>query len=143
MPDEKPGRPAAAAAGGLLPDQGKETALDFVAGGLDLIGQIQSTLRETIRVVEQSHAEERADFCAEIDRLRDVCGQAYQLAGAVGAPERVLDVLAAAAAGDTLPHDGVFLPVAAAECEDLPRPTRDPNGLVNDMFREARKQKEQ
>jgi hypothetical protein len=62
---------------------------------------------------------DRADLIAEIERLRAVCAEAYQFAGAVGAPERVLDNLAAAADGQPLPHASV-LPVSAEECEPVP-----------------------
>jgi hypothetical protein len=41
---------------------------------------------------------------AEIDRLRDLCAQVYQVAGALGADDRVLDNLWAAADGKPLPH---------------------------------------
>lgn len=61
---------------------------------------------------------------AELEALRAVCAQAYQLAGAVAAPERVLDVLAAAADGRPLPHDGEFLPIAADDCGEV-RALRD------------------
>ena len=44
----------------------------------------------------------------EIDRLRHVCAEAYQMAGQAGAAERILDNLADAAVGRRLRH---FLPV--------------------------------
>ncbi|MDH5527173.1 MAG: hypothetical protein OEY97_07695 [Nitrospirota bacterium] len=47
---------------------------------------------------------------AEIDRLRTVCSEAYQMAGALDAPVPVLDNLSAAANGRPLPHE-TFLPV--------------------------------
>lgn len=50
--------------------------------------------------------------------LETVCAEAYQFAGTVGAPERVLDNLAAAAAGKPLPHAS-FLPIAAEECDEV------------------------
>jgi hypothetical protein len=53
----------------------------------------------------------------EIVRLRNVCAQAYQLAGCVGAPERVLEILSAAADGRPLPHGGEFLPITAEDCD--------------------------
>ena len=55
-----------------------------------------------------------------ISILEQVCGEAYQLAGAVGAPEKALDNLAAAAAGEPIPH-ATFLPVSAADCDELAR----------------------
>ena len=67
---------------------------------------------------EQLHVQEAADLHLEIDRLRRVCAEAYQLAGAVGAPVRVLDILAAAAEGRPLPCES-FLPVAAEECDEV------------------------
>ena len=61
----------------------------------------------------------------ELDRLRArvaaleaVCAEAYQVAGAVGAPVRVLDQLLAASEGDPLPHKTV-LPVAPEECAEV------------------------
>ena len=48
----------------------------------------------------------------------NVCAAAYQLAGAVGAPEKALDNLAAAANGKPIPH-ATFLPVSAADCDEL------------------------
>lgn len=66
-----------------------------------------------------------ADLVAELERQRDenarlrsVCAEAYQFAGEVGAPERVLDNLAAAADGRPLPHAS-FLPVTFSECDPL------------------------
>ena len=52
--------------------------------------------------------------------LEEVCAEAYQLAGAVGAPERALDNLAAAAGGEPIPH-ATFLPVSAADCDEFAR----------------------
>jgi hypothetical protein len=51
---------------------------------------------------------------AERDNLRSVCAEAYQLAGAVGAPARVLDRLIAAAQGTDIGES--FLPVSPDEC---------------------------
>lgn len=55
----------------------------------------------------------------EIERLRHVCAQAIRFAAAVGAPDRVLDVLTAAATGTPLPHGGAFTPIAAGECRAI------------------------
>ena len=55
---------------------------------------------------------------ARIAVLEEVCGEAYQLAGAAGAPEKALDNLAAAAEGEPIPH-ATFLPVSAADCDEL------------------------
>ena len=60
---------------------------------------------------------------AQVEQLQRVCGEAYQFAGAVGAPVQVLDNLAAAAAGQPLPHVS-FLPIAAEECQEV-RDLRD------------------
>jgi hypothetical protein len=53
---------------------------------------------------------------ARIRALEALCGAAYQFAGTVGAPERVLDALSAAANGDPIP-DVELLPISAAECD--------------------------
>lgn len=52
----------------------------------------------------------------ELTNLRSVCGQVYELAGCIGAPERVLNVLGAAADGKPLPNGGHFLPVTKDAC---------------------------
>jgi hypothetical protein len=49
---------------------------------------------------------------AERDRLRQLCAELYQVAGALGADDRVLDNLWAAAAGEPIPH-GSLLPYPA------------------------------
>lgn len=48
----------------------------------------------------------------ELDRLRNLCAEMYQVAGTLGADARVLDTLSAAANGQPLPH-GTLLPYAA------------------------------
>ena len=53
-----------------------------------------------------------------LTKLQQVCGEAYQLAGAVGAPVKALDNLAAAAGGKPIPH-ATFLPVSAADCDEF------------------------
>lgn len=55
------------------------------------------------------------DVEQRVDDLEQVCAEAYILAGAVDAPERVLDNLWAAAAGEPIPH-ATFLPVLPADC---------------------------
>jgi hypothetical protein len=64
--------------------------------------------------------EDVAALKAEVERLRMVCAEAYQFAGEVGAPERVLDNLSAAADGRPLPHE-TFLPVTLDECDPVQR----------------------
>jgi hypothetical protein len=61
----------------------------------------------------------------EIEQLRTrlaalagVCAEAYQLAGAVGAPAHVLDQLHAAADGKPLPH-ATFLPITPEDCAEI------------------------
>jgi hypothetical protein len=51
------------------------------------------------------------ELIAEVEHLRNVCAEAYQFAGAYGAPTNVLDNLSAASHGDVLPHK-TFLPVS-------------------------------
>lgn len=58
------------------------------------------------------------ELTRRIDDLQRVCAEAYQFAGTVGAPVRVLDTLAAAAQGRPLP-EGSMLPVAAEECDEV------------------------
>lgn len=56
---------------------------------------------------------------ARVDALEQLAAEVYQVVGAIGAPVRVLDQLAAAADGKPLPHDTV-LPFDASECTPLP-----------------------
>jgi hypothetical protein len=56
-----------------------------------------------------------------VEALERLCGEAYQFAGAVGAPVRVLDALAAAANGDPIPEASV-LPIVAEECDAVSDP---------------------
>ena len=49
---------------------------------------------------------------------QQVRGEAYQLAGAVGAPVKALDNPAADACGKPTPHV-TFLPVNAADCDEF------------------------
>ena len=58
----------------------------------------------------QKSLAERRELEAEIQRIRDVCGEAHQMAGVLGAPVKALDNLSAAASGEPLPHE-TFLPV--------------------------------
>ena len=46
-----------------------------------------------------------ASAIAEIERLRKVCYEAYQLVAAAGGNEQALDNLIAAAEGNPLPHE--------------------------------------
>lgn len=65
-----------------------------------------------------------------IGRLRSVCGEAYQLAGVVGAPAKVLDNLAYAAQGaPDLPHE-TFLPISPDDCAEVQRLTEERNRLL-------------
>jgi hypothetical protein len=62
----------------------------------------------------------RVDECialrTERDSLRLVCGEAYQMAGALGASAKALDNLSAAANGQPLPHE-TFLPALSEESD--------------------------
>jgi hypothetical protein len=55
---------------------------------------------------------------ARVRDLERVCAEAYQFAGEVGAPERVLDNLSAAAEGQPIPHASM-LPIQADECDAI------------------------
>ena len=61
------------------------------------------------------------DLEGRISTLERVCAEAYQLAGAVGAPVKALDNLAAAAEGRPIPHE-TFLPVFSADTDGFVRP---------------------
>lgn len=50
-------------------------------------------------------------------RARLIAGEAYQFAGAVGAPQRVLDALSAEAQGPTVRL--TYLPISADECSEV------------------------
>jgi hypothetical protein len=92
------------------------------------------------------------DVRKRVAELEGVCAEAYQLAGAVGAPERVLDQLHAAAEGKALPHASI-LPIAAEDCAEvaevrallgqvsdlLARPVRQATGRLGGIVRSAAK----
>ena len=61
------------------------------------------------------------DLERRISTLEAICAEAYQLAGAVGAPLKALDNLAAAAEGRAIPHE-TFLPVTTAASDEFIRP---------------------
>ena len=63
---------------------------------------------------------DNAELRAELARLREVCGEAYQMAGQVGAAERILDNLSDAANGRPLRHE-TFLPVTDDDFSELAR----------------------
>ena len=62
--------------------------------------------------------ESAAALRARIETLEAVCAEAYQLAGAIGAPVKALDNLSAAANGDAIPHES-FLPIASEDCDEV------------------------
>jgi len=59
------------------------------------------------------------NLLVRVNVLEALCAEMYQVAGAVGTPERILDQLSAAANGKPLPHESV-LPFDASECTPLP-----------------------
>ena len=65
-----------------------------------------------------NHEQELTRLRARIENLEEVCAEAYQLAGAVGAPARILDMLWAAADSKMVDVEGI-LPVSADECEEI------------------------
>lgn len=65
-----------------------------------------------------NHEGEVGKLRKRIEILEHVCAEAYQFAGALGAPECVLDNLSAAAEGRDLPHES-FLPVTADDCDEV------------------------
>jgi hypothetical protein len=92
-----------------IDDIRRRTAAALIAAGPDEDGRSR---------VETTTDLERA-LVAEVEGLQRVCAEAYQFAGAVGAPVRVLDQLWAAAEGRPLPHESI-LPVSAADCSAAP-----------------------
>jgi hypothetical protein len=64
------------------------------------------------------HVDDITALRARVALLEEVAAEAYQLAGAVGAPVRVLDNLDAAVAGRPLPFP-TFLPIQAEECSEV------------------------
>lgn len=55
---------------------------------------------------------------ARIEALQALCGEAYQMAGTVGAPVAVLDKLAAAANGEPIP-DIDLLPLGEMDFDEI------------------------
>lgn len=77
-------------------------------------------MREEYRSASFDDVARRVDECialrTERDSLRLVCGEAYQMAGVLGAPTNALDNLSAASTGAPLPHE-TFLPVEAPQID--------------------------
>ena len=73
-----------------------------------------SNMAETMR----SNKQQIRELERRVASLQQVCGEAYQLAGAVGAPVKALDNLAAAACGKPMPH-ATLPPVSAADCDEF------------------------
>src|SRR6266566_9946088 len=69
-------------------------------------------------MTDDAHASDCDTLRRRIEVLEHVCAEAYQFAGEVGAPVRVLDNLAAAAHGESLPHASI-LPITADECDEI------------------------
>jgi hypothetical protein len=61
---------------------------------------------------------EFARLRARIENLEEVCAEAHQFAGAMGAPVRLLDLFWHAAQGRTVTLEG-FAPVRTSECEEI------------------------
>ena len=92
----------------------EETALRADA----LAAELEAT--KTERDSWERQASDRLDdvlkVAAERDALRLVCGEAYQMAGALNAPTKALDNLLAASTGAPLPHES-FLPAEAPQID--------------------------
>lgn len=77
-------------------------------------------MREEYRSASCDDVARRVDECialrTERDSLRLACGEAYQMAGVLGAPTNALDNLSAASTGAPLPHE-TFLPVEAPQID--------------------------
>lgn len=82
-----------------------------------------ATFRDTINIMNAVVERDMRirNLEQRVSVLEQVCAEVYQLAGTVGAAEKALDNLAAAAGGEPIPH-ATFLPVSAADCDDLARP---------------------
>ena len=65
-----------------------------------------------------TYRQELARARARVDELEELCAAAYQLAGEVGAPPRILDALWAGAQGAPIPAVEL-LPISASECEEV------------------------
>lgn len=81
-----------------IDDVRRRTSATLIAAGPDKHGEVR---------LEMTTELERA-LVAEIERLQSVCAEAYQFAGSVDAPVRVLDSLSAAAQGRDLPHESML-----------------------------------
>lgn len=62
--------------------------------------------------------------------MEDVCAEAYQFAGEVGAPVRVLDRLWAAGQGQAIPAKSM-LPITADECSEVSNARRALNDVLD------------
>ena len=77
---------------------------------------------------------------SRITALEELCAEMYQVAGAIGAPLRILDQLASAAAGKRLPLESV-LPFDGSECQPLPSVAAAALGRKGGSAKSARKAK--
>lgn len=73
---------------------------------------------EPIETAATALSEELRVAREETKRLKGVCSEAYQLAGAIGAPSAVLDNLSDAAQGSPLRHE-TFLPILDTDCSEI------------------------
>jgi hypothetical protein len=91
---------------------------------IDLQRELIATLSPPFNVIgrpKKIHAgvnNELEQLKARVEVLQRVCADAYQLAGLVGAPARVLDTLDEAASGRTVSRE-TFLPLALTEFDIL------------------------
>jgi len=78
-----------------------------------------SFLAEETRLIHKSWEAASQQANAEVERLRELCGMAYQLAGVHDAPEKWLDALSNAASGRPFSTDGLlpYMPDAVCEAE--------------------------
>ena len=76
---------------------------------------------EAIKAIDVLH-DKRREAEAELDNLRTVLAEVYQVLGALDAPVNVLDQVTAALNGDPLPHESLLPftadPLTYCECGD-------------------------
>jgi len=91
---------------------------------MEQLNALQSHLGPSRESLDEDDAvgwDQVEDAKDELNRVRGVCAEAYQMAGALHAPVKALDNLSAAANGRAIPHE-TFLPVTvramAPRCAD-------------------------
>lgn len=93
----------------------KQDHCDYMDGIKTSLENAGIPVHGLLAVMVQRTIDKLAAVTRELEEARGVCGEAYQLAGAVGASVAVLDNLSAVAHRKPIPHK-TFLPILDTDC---------------------------